>query len=182
MSAVVQVQEYFRSVAETLASMGDHALWQAANLLTEVRIRNGTVWIVGNGGSAATASHFANDLRKMCNIKAISVPDLTPTVTAYGNDDGWDRMYSNPLALFHSVGDILVAISCSGGSQNVLRAAAMIGEDNLIVVTGRDNWRNQLAKFPCRSLIKVPTDDIRVVEDVHMVVCHAIAGIIRENR
>jgi D-sedoheptulose 7-phosphate isomerase len=181
MNLVMEVQGYFAKVTAALATVPDHSIWRAVNLLQEVRERGSTVWIVGNGGSAATASHFANDLRKMCMIKAIALPDLTPTVTAYGNDDGWENMFSHPLAVFHAPGDVLVAISCSGASPNVLQAARIMAEGNLIVLTGEMHWNNTLVGYPAAAVIGVDSQDIRVVEDVHLAICHCIAGVLREH-
>ena len=74
----------------------------------------GIAWVIGNGGSAATASHFANDLFKMGRLRAVPLADLTPLSTAYGNDHGWKSMYADPLKGLMGREDVLIAISCSG--------------------------------------------------------------------
>ncbi len=181
MNTVVEARDYFDKVAEALKAIDAHELWRASEVIRGVKERNGIVWIVGNGGSAATASHFANDLIKMCHVRAIPLADLTPTVTAYGNDEGWDMMFANPMGLLVSLHEVLVAISCSGSSVNVLRAASRMHKEDLIVLTGLVGWTNGLDKYPCAAKIRVPSADIRVVEDAHLSVCHAIAGMLAEG-
>lgn len=152
---------------------------EAANMIKHARDFHQRVWIVGNGGSAATAMHFANDLQKMCSIDAIALPSVIPTILAYGNDDGWDNMFSHFLDRTFSNGDILVAISCSGKSANVVNAAKMARKHDgkVIAFTGRITPENELATIP-GIVVSVEVDDIKVQEDIHMIICHAIAGAI----
>ena len=138
------------------------------------------VWVVGNGGSAATASHFANDLVKACGVRAIALSDQTPTVLAYGNDEGWEGMFSgalNVLAGRQGGKDVLVAISTSGRSPNVVRAAEGFGPGYLIVLTGPERDSNVLGASE-GVVIRARHKNIRVQEDVHMAVCHAIVSML----
>jgi D-sedoheptulose 7-phosphate isomerase len=125
--------------------------------------------------------HFANDLQKMCGISATALPAQIPTILAYGNDDGWENMFSNAMDAFRP-GDVLVAISCSGSSPNVVNAAilALRKEGKVIAMTGPTGNGNKLAKLPV-TLIVAQSFDIKVMEDVHSVVCHAIAGAIADD-
>ena len=156
---------------------------EAVNVLRKARLESFTVFIVGNGGSAATASHFANDLVKMCGVRAYSLSDMIPLVTAYGNDDEWENMYREPLTRLMSPQDILISISCSGNSPNVVEAARMVRErriaGNSIALIGSDR-KCELARL-ADVIIDVPFKDIRVQEDCHMVICHAIAGLLRSG-
>jgi D-sedoheptulose 7-phosphate isomerase len=142
--------------------------------------RNGNrVWVIGNGGSASTASHFANDLTKMAHLPAIALPDLTTTLLAYGNDGGWENMFSDLLGIMARKGDVLVAITCSGRSENIIRAAKTAGEMDCqtIVLTGNREG-NSFDHFP--NTIFVEMDDIRIQEDCHLALCHLIAGAVAE--
>lgn len=137
------------------------------------------VYLVGNGGSAATASHFANDLTKMAKINAISIPDLTSVVTAYGNDEGWENMFDEPIYAFFNPGDVLVAISYSGRSRNVIKAArgALDLQGKLIVITGKRE-DNPLGSLAPDTTFFIETDDIRIQEDIALIICHGLAGFL----
>ena len=175
MTIFQSIQKHFTTVSGTLLVLNQYEIEKAVHILAEVRQEGGFVWIVGNGGSAATASHFANDLEKMCGVRAISVPDLMPKVLAYGNDNGWDRMFSDVIARNVGVHDAVIAISCSGNSANVVRVAKEHAYNRLIVLTGNDE-ESALSLMGADALISVGADDKKVQEDVHLAVCHAIAG------
>lgn len=179
MSTFTKLQSYFADVNGALLTLNQFEIEKAVEILKGVRSKNGTVYLVGNGGSAATASHFANDLEKMAWIKAISIPDMTPKILAYGNDDGWERMFSEVLKHNLRPGDAVVAISCSGNSPNVVRAAEAACGFELIVMTGNDE-DCLLCQQGASVIIHVPADDIKVQEDIHLVICHSIAGALSD--
>ena len=168
---------HFAQVSSALMSIDREELRKAVAVLQAARESRANVWILGNGGSAATASHFANDLAKMCGIRAFSVPDMTPTVTAFGNDEGWDVMFQKVIDVYLEPDDAVIAISCSGRSKNVIMAAK--GIQNLIVLTGDDYDNNFLLRLPARAVLAVFNSDITVQEDIHMVICHAIATALK---
>lgn len=170
-----KIQEHFKFVADTLGMIDLDQVNHAVGILRDVKQKKGMVWVVGNGGSASTAEHFANDLLKMAGVRAIALPAMTSTVTAYGNDDGWENMYKNPLLELGIEDDVLVAISCSGNSSNVYELAHWWFDD-LIVLTGSEKIKNKLANISQDiPVIHVENQDITVQEDVHLAVCHAIA-------
>jgi D-sedoheptulose 7-phosphate isomerase len=175
------IHEYIISVLDSITEDIPLAqIGQAAKLIEKAAKLHQRVWLVGNGGSAATAMHFSNDLQKMCGVDTLSVPSMIPTALAYGNDDGWHNMFSYAMGAF-KVGDILVAISCGGSSQNVINAAKYASKQDgkLIILTGGITVKNELAEMP-GIIISIESDDIKVVEDVHMIVCHAIAGAVQD--
>lgn len=150
----------------------------AVATLKRAKEAQATVWLVGNGGSAATASHFANDLLKVCEIDAVAVADMVPSVLAFGNDNGWENMFSGVLEQTMKYDDVLVAISCGGESQNVLTAAELFRKDNLIILTG-DDFESTLGLIKASAKVFVPHSEIRIQEDTHLAVCHAIVGALR---
>lgn len=171
---------YREDVIAALKAISVDKVCEAINILRRAQFQNANVYIVGNGGSAATASHFANDLVKMCGIRALALSDFSPTILAYGNDNGWDRMFSDPLKTMLLPQDVLVCISCSGNSPNVVEALRMAKDINLpsiktIVLTGHD-LNCQLEKLIPDAIIYVPFRNIRVQEDCHLAICHAIVG------
>ena len=172
------IWKHFSSLFEALVDVDKNEVEKAIVLLDNVRGKRGTVWLVGNGGSAATASHFANDLVKMCDIKAIALPIQVPLITAYGNDNGWENMFADPLDEFMGMNDVLVAISCSGNSENVVRAVEMIFQ-RVIVLTGDKMMENKLAQMGASAMIRAMHSDITIQEDVHSAVCHAIAKALK---
>lgn len=160
-------------ICETLSLLDENELSIAIQILKGARSRGNFVWIMGNGGSAATAAHFANDLLKMCHIKAVGVNEMTPTVTAYGNDHGWERMFANTLKPLVGPGDIIVLISCSGSSRNILAVADEFRATNdMIVLTGDGD--GEIVKKAAAACILAMSGDITVQEDVHSIVCHEI--------
>ena len=142
-------------------------------ILREARQTGNQVFIVGNGGSAATGSHFANDLLKMAGIRALSIPDMTPTTLAYGNDNGWKYQFVDPISKLYNPRDVLVAISCSGNSENVVACAEFVPKP-IILFTGND-LKCRLVAFNPAASIYVDSNDMTVQESIHSVICHAIA-------
>jgi D-sedoheptulose 7-phosphate isomerase len=175
MNIFESLQNHFKAVAGTLLVLNQYEIEKAVRILEQVKKDGAFVWIVGNGGSAATASHFANDLNKMCGIRAISVPDLTPTFLAYGNDEGWDHAFWRIVGSYARSSDVVVAISCSGESSNVLEVATHISIKNLIILTG-NNEESSLSMVGAGATIGVPHGEIKVQEDIHLAICHAIVG------
>lgn len=169
---------YLNEVAEVLHRIPRHQITKALEVLIKAKDEGVTVFTFGNGGSAATASHFANDLTKMAGLKAICLSDMTPTILAYGNDDGWEYMFANALRDLSVPGDVFVAISCSGRSKNILQVASVSEFNQVIALTGEAE-NNPLLAF-AHAPITVPHPDIRTQEDCHLVICHALAGQLRD--
>lgn len=173
-------ETYRENVQTALRGMSKERVREAAELLRRVRFQNATVYLVGNGGSATTASHFANDLLKMGKIRAVALSDLTPAMLAYGNDRGWDNMFVDMLYPMVLPQDLLIAFSCSGNSPNIVKCIRFMREYNLpslktIAMIGAD-LDCDVAREKPDVLINVPFRDIRVQEDCHLIVCHTIAG------
>jgi len=170
---------YLADSVVALSRLDYDEIVKAVEILQEARKNHSSVWVVGNGGSASTASHLANDLYKMCNIRTLSVPDMTSTMLAYGNDTGWRNMFVGAFGKFYQPGDVLVAISCSGNSDNVVACAEMV-ESPIILFTGNDR-KCKLAQMNPQAVVYVNNDDITVQESCHSVVCHAIARTLSVN-
>jgi D-sedoheptulose 7-phosphate isomerase len=145
-----------------------------------------TVFAVGNGGSAATASHLASDLGKnvlpagRARLRVTSLTDNVPTITAIANDHGYENIFEEQVRTFGEAGDVLVAISASGASPNVLRAMQAARELGMVVV-GLLGFDGGLALALADEYILVPSYDYGAVEDVHVVVCHAVTRYVRER-
>jgi len=146
------------------------------------------VFVIGNGGSAANASHFAQDLAKGTRLKldqpgrlkAISLTDNTPFITALGNDDGYDTIFEQQLRVIGSKGDYLISISGSGNSPNIIKAVEWANENGLITIglTGFDGGK--LKKIAHHS-INVVLHDMCTAESVHSVILHYVVLELRER-
>ena len=140
------------------------------------------IWVAGNGGSAATASHFATDLSRCKNskhepIKAISLCDNSGLITAIGNDFGFKYIFSRQLSNLAIAGDLLIVLSASGNSKNILESLAWAKNNQVktIALTGFDGGE---AKKMADVSLHIPTEhgDYGVAEDTHSIICHFLAS------
>jgi D-sedoheptulose 7-phosphate isomerase len=174
------LDHYRRRVVAALAAVDMHRVRLAVEWLRQARDGDRQVFICGNGGSAATASHLACDLVKGASLgrrrrlRVMALTDSMPTVTAYANDVGYDRVFVEHLRNFARSGDLLIAISGSGRSPNVVAAVEYANRAGCrsIGLTGRDG--GELGRL-ARLHLHVPEPHMGRIEDVHMAVCHMLA-------
>ena len=171
-----QIRLYLTGIMNDMACVDVEQIEKAIDILRTARIDKSNVWIIGNGGSAATTSHFANDLLKMGGIRAFSVPDMTPTTLAYGNDNGWKYMFVDPISKLYEPNDVLFAISCSGNSENIVACLDYIG-NRVILLTGNDH-ESKAVKMEPQVIIFTESDEITKQETIHSAVCHVIAKVL----
>jgi D-sedoheptulose 7-phosphate isomerase len=146
--------------------------------------RDAQIFVVGNGGSAATATHLACDLSKNTRApgrrraRVLSLTDNVAALTAWANDDGYSNVFAEQLAALIRPGDLLVAISGSGRSPNVLAAvqcAAACGA-RTAALTGFDG--GQLSVSVDHAVV-VPSERMELIEDAHLAICHALTAALR---
>lgn len=172
---------YFDWIAGALAGIELDDLAAIEQALWDTYQRGGTIFVCGNGGNAATASHFVCDLMKLTiaadtqRMRAIALTDNLPLLTAWGNDEGYDRVFVEQLASLSRPGDTLVALSASGNSPNVLHAVRWANAQNLrtIGITGYNGGK--LAAIAQETLI-IPSENMQVIEDIQSIICHALAS------
>lgn len=172
-------EQYRTDLLKAIESIDLNKVTQAIEWFKQIREANRHIFVCGNGGSAATASHFACDIVKGASynratrFRIMALTDQLPTLTAYANDVSYDAVFVEQLKNFAEPGDLLVAISGSGNSPNVLSAmdyANSIG-CRTIALTGRDGGK----LGPKAQLnIQVPVAHMGRIEDAHMNVCHMI--------
>jgi D-sedoheptulose 7-phosphate isomerase len=174
---------HFNQVSEGMSLVDFEQIKIVIQVLSAVRQQGKRVYVCGNGGSHATASHFVNDLIKQNHMKAQCIGNEVPTMLAFGNDDGWEYMYSNAIEKQFEEGDCVFGISCGGNSENVTNAMKMarIKKGFAVGLTGISN-RSVIATMDVDGLVFVPVPDIRVQEDIHMMVCHAIVRTLQDER
>ncbi len=141
------------------------------------------VFICGNGGSGSNASHFCEDLGKstlkredftndqMKRLKVLSLTDNTPYILAWGNDEGFDRVFVEQLKNLANPGDLLIAISGSGNSPNILKAVEWANAKGLTTL-GCTGFGGGKLKTLAKHNLHVPIDDMGIVESIHLTVFH----------
>jgi len=179
-------EQYRSSLNRTLSRIEAHKVGQVVDWLREARDQGRTIFVCGNGGSASTASHFACDIVKGCSyqqhrrFRIMALTDSLPTMTAYSNDVSYECVFVEQLKNFAQPGDVVMAISGSGNSPNVLRAieyANSIG-CRTIGLSGRDGGK--LGPMSQLSL-QVEEPHMGRIEDAHMVICHMIGYYFMET-
>mgnify|MGYP001140215031 CR=1 FL=1 len=178
------IERYWHEIADLANGMPAGTISLVAETLLDCHQRGGSIYFIGNGGSAATASHWVCDLAKgvrggqQRSFRAISLTDNMPLVTAWGNDTSYERVFAEQLAPLARPGDLVVLISASGNSPNVLLAAqtARVARARTIGLTGRTGGR--LRKLVDLN-VRVPSDVIEQVEDVHVIIAHSVCVALR---
>jgi D-sedoheptulose 7-phosphate isomerase len=181
------LQSYLSQCLETLRNLPLEGVARAIALLEEARENGRRVFICGNGGSAATASHFANDLGKGASLhrarrfKVLALTDNVSWMTALANDLDFSQVFVEQLRNFAEPGDLLLAFSGSGQSPNVLRAVEWANAHGLITIGfsgGRPN--NRLAALSQLSL-QVHSEHMGRIEDAHFLMQHLIGYYLMEQ-
>lgn len=173
--------EYLQSV---LRRVNTTDIGRFIRTLLDARERGATVFFIGNGGSAATASHFANDLSIGTNhydppFRSISLTDNVPIITALSNDFGYEEVFVRQLRSLGRKGDVLVGISASGNSPNLVKAFEYARSAGIktVAITGFDGGR---MKKMADEGIHVPTEpkEYGPAEDAHMVLDHLVGAFL----
>ena len=174
------LEQYKTALKDAVERIDTGHVQQAIQWFEETRAKDKQIFVCGNGGSASTASHFACDILKGASFnraqrfRIMALTDSLPTITAYSNDVSYDCVFVEQLKNFAEPSDLVMCISGSGNSPNVLRAmeyANAIG-CKTIALTGRDGGK----LGPMAQLnIQVAVPHMGRIEDAHMIICHMIA-------
>ena len=175
-------RSYLDYVKKVLDQIDTTSIRRFVETLLDVRKRGATVFFIGNGGSAATASHFANDLSFGTNdyerpFRVVSLTDNVPVLTALGNDYGYEDIFVRQLRVHGKSADVLVGISASGNSQNLVKAFGYASEIGMctVAITAFEGGR---LKTMADETIHVPTlrGEYGPAEDAHMVLDHLVSA------
>jgi D-sedoheptulose 7-phosphate isomerase len=158
------------------------------DVLLKARQQGKKIFFIGNGGSAATSSHFAEDLSKDTYkkgkkpFKAISLTNNTAYITALGNDEGYEKSFLGQLRALFDPGDVVLGISASGNSPNILEALKFANGNKGITI-GFVGFDGGKMKKICDHVIHIKTEkgEYGCVEDIHMVLVHIICTYIKYN-
>ena len=180
-----QIRNYIARLQETINHLHSEPIAEVIDVLQYARAQGSQVFIMGNGGSAATASHFVCDLAKNTRLeglppfRVIGLTDNMAIFSAYANDEGYENVLSQQLANLIQPGDIVIGISASGNSKNVINAMqeAQKHDATTIGFTGFDGGLlGQIVNIH----LHVKSNIIEHVEDIHLMLEHIIVKTIKE--
>jgi len=173
-------RSYLNYVKEVIDNIDVREVSEFITALVEAREKGRTIYFLGNGGSAATASHFANDLAIGTNdyvkpIKAVALTDNIPIITAIGNDYGYEDIFEKQLKVYANSGDLVVAISASGNSPNLVKAFSYANDNGLRTVSISAFDGGKIKEMAEISIyIKTELKEYGPAEDAHMILDHLI--------
>ncbi len=175
-------RSYFDYLQQVLGNIDTAEIGRFVEILLDARENKKTVFFIGNGGSASTASHFANDLSIGCNdyekpFRVISLTDNISVLTALGNDFGYEEIFVRQLRIQANPGDVLVGISASGNSENIVNAFKYASEIGVLSVALTAFDGGDMKKIADEG-IHVPTDykEYGPAEDAHMILDHLVTA------
>src|SRR3954463_13165563 len=177
LGATMGVKDYLERVCEEVRRLDPAQVEALAGLIEEAYHAGRFVFICGNGGSGSNSSHLCEDLAKCTlrdferqkRLKVLSLTDNTPAILAWGNDEGFDRIFVEQLKNLASPGDLLLAISGSGNSPNILKAVDWANRKGLTTV-GLTGFGGGKLKALAHHNLHVDIDDMGIVESLHQVV------------
>lgn len=181
--ATMNPKQFLDRVALELGRIDPAQVKTLADLIHERYLAGRFVFIIGNGGSGSNASHLCEDLGKgtikreyfnddrVKRLKVLSLTDNTPYILAWGNDEGFDRVFVEQLKNLASPGDLLVAISGSGNSPNILKAVEWANSHG-VATLGCTGFGGGKLKTLAHHNFHVPLDDMGIVESIHLTAFH----------
>jgi len=177
---------YFQGLSTVLQKLPFAAIDAVADVLWDAYRLSHTVFVFGNGGSAALASHSACDLGKGTAVngsrrfRVLSLTDNVPLMTAWANDQRYDDIFAEQLRSFAGKDDVVFAISGSGNSPNVLNGLQVAREVGARTI-GLAGFQGGEMKALCDLCVVVPSDNMQVIEDLHVAVTHSIFTLLRHR-
>lgn len=181
-----KVQDYLDQTVGLLANAPREDLRKVADLMLEAFKSGKQVFVMGNGGSAATASHLACDLQKTIGhlgsrkFKVMALTDNISIMTAWANDVDYANIFANQLDTWVQPGDLVIGISGSGNSPNIIAAIALANEKGAVTIGMSGFKGGWLAKMAQNNII-VESEDMQQIEDAHMVFSHLIFRYLLEE-
>ncbi len=183
---ITEAQGYFEQLKQVLQWLPYETVDHIVSQLMHAYDANRTIFTFGNGGSASLASHIACDLGKGTSIagsrrlKVISLTDNIPLMTAWANDTKYDDIFAEQLVNFVEPDDVVVAISGSGNSQNVLNGLRAAREAGCYVI-GMSGFAGGKMKDLCDLCLVVPSDNMQFIEDLHVCISHCVFTAVRHR-
>lgn len=184
--AIRSSRDYFGMYQQVVANLPHEEIDQVINELMQAYEHGKNIFMFGNGGSASLASHFACDLGKGTVIsengqkrfRVLALTDNIPLMTAWANDSCYDQIFAEQLRNFVASGDVVLAISGSGNSPNVLRGLEVARSHGARTI-GLTGFEGGKMKSLCNICVVLRSDNMQVIEDFHLSMTHAIFSVIR---
>jgi D-sedoheptulose 7-phosphate isomerase len=177
---------YFERLASLVPLLPYEAMDRIVEFIVRACRQDRTIFVFGNGGSAASASHMICDLSKgarqtaeTVRIKALALTDNVPLLTAWGNDLSYEHVFSEQLKNFLKPGDVVLALSCTGNSANVL-AALRTARHMGAVTAALAGFDGGVMKALCHVCAIVPCDNMQMIEDLHQAMLHSICSSVSQ--
>ena len=180
------ITDYVDRVTKAISEVPEDRIRDVIDTLKAAHDQGKQVFLVGNGGSAACATHIAEDLQKGVKeatgkrFKVISLADSTPLITAWANDSGYDCIFEEQIDSLLEPGDVLIAISGSGNSANVLRAVQKANAMGAITLGWSGFDGGKLADLVQKPIV-INSDNMQRIEDVHMVLGHLVFSCLMQE-
>ena len=183
LGTTLDVRPFLERVGQELLRIDPGEVRALADAMYDCYLRGRFVFVIGNGGSGSNASHLCEDLGKGTlrredfdddrkkRLRVLSLTDNTPYILAWGNDEGFERVFVEQLKNLASPGDLLVAISGSGNSPNILRAVEWANRNGLKTF-GCSGFSGGKVRGLAQQGLHVPLDDMGIVESVHLTAFH----------
>jgi D-sedoheptulose 7-phosphate isomerase len=188
MSDEISIEDYLQLQVDAIIKLKNSSqnIQKIVDNLLKAREVGGKIFIMGNGGSASTSTHFVADLLKTSitknekRFKAISLSDNIPVILAWSNDESFDRIFVEQLKNFLQKDDVVIGISGSGNSMNVINAINFANDSEAVTIslTGMDG--GELSKIS-KINVTVPSNDMLTIETMHLAICHLLTTIIRSK-
>jgi len=182
----LNINDYKVLIKEATDAINPIAIEKSIDLILQTCNSHNTIFLAGNGGSAASANHFACDMAKNLitsdgnRFKTISVSASAATLTALGNDTGYENIFSEQLKLLMNKGDILIAISASGNSPNIVKACEEAKKMNNRII-GLSGFTGGKLKELSDISFYVNSPRYEVVEDLHSIIMHGIISCFKSK-
>ena len=185
---ISEATAYLELLRDSASTLDCEKIDLIAKLLYQAYEQDKTIFLFGNGGSASLASHFACDLSKGTSdqksirrrLRVLAFTDNLPTITAWANDSSYDDIFAEQLQPFVRPGDVVVAVSCSGNSQNVLKALRLAKAAGAITI-GLGGFEGGRMKSLCDSCLVVGSDNMQIIEDLHLSIAHCLFTLVRNR-
>jgi D-sedoheptulose 7-phosphate isomerase len=180
------IRRYFHDLTDLVSQLPYNSITRIVSTFLEAFAEQRTVYVFGNGGSAASASHLMCDINKGASAseskrpRVMALTDNASLITAWANDFGYERIFSEQLKTFIKPRDVAFAISTSGDSPNVLLALETAREYGAMTV-GLGGCQGGQMKSLCDVCAIIPSDNVQLVEDLHHAMIHSIFVAVREN-
>ena len=182
--AAIFAATYLEDLSRAIKELPLELVVELVDAVDEVRINGGTVHLIGNGGSAGTPSHSAGDWSKELSMRTICHMDNVSALTAWANDTAYDNVFAASLEIYLQKGDLLIAYSGSGNSENVIKGVALAREKGVTVAAitgdykgGRGGRLATMADIP----IICPTTSMERIEDFQLIINHIIKEAIKDR-